>query len=95
MYESDPANLPWKELEVYLAIESSVKFRDREGALKHLEAGASKVLISAPAKNPDFTVVMGVNDHLYDHEKHNIISNVLSSKGISVISALFTLVFPL
>ena len=75
LYESDPANLPWKELEVYLAIESSGKFRDREGSLKHLEAGASKVLISAPAKNPDFTVVMGVNDHLYDHEKHNIISN--------------------
>ena len=75
LYESDPANLPWKDLEVFLAIESSGKFRDREGASKHLDAGASKVLISAPAKNPDFTAVMGVNDHLYDHEKHNIISN--------------------
>lgn len=75
LYESDPANLPWKDLDVYLAIESSGNFVDREGASKHLKAGSSKVLISAPAKNPDFTVVMGVNDNLYDHDKHNIVSN--------------------
>lgn len=75
LYESDPAKLPWRELGVYLVVESSGKFRDREGASKHLQAGAQKVLISAPAKNPDLTVVMGVNDGEYDHERHNIISN--------------------
>ena len=75
LYESEPANLPWKKLDVYLAVESTGRFRDREGASKHLEAGARKVLISAPAKNPDITVVLGVNDEDYDHEKHNIVSN--------------------
>lgn len=75
LYESDPADLPWKKLDVYLAVESTGRFRDREGASKHLEAGARKVLISAPAKNPDITVVLGVNDEDYDHEKHNIVSN--------------------
>jgi glyceraldehyde 3-phosphate dehydrogenase len=75
LYESDPEMLPWKELGVYLAIESSGRFRDRDGASKHLEAGAEKVLISAPAKNPDIMVVRGVNDQEYDHEKHNIVSN--------------------
>ena len=74
-YESDPASLPWKELGVYLTIESTGRFRDRAGAGKHLEAGAEKVLISAPAKNPDFTGVIGVNDHLYRHETHHIVSN--------------------
>jgi len=75
LYESDPRGLPWREMDVYLAIESSGRFRDREGASKHLEAGAEKVLISAPAKNPDIMVVLGVNDDLYDHEKHHIVSN--------------------
>jgi glyceraldehyde 3-phosphate dehydrogenase len=75
LYESDPEKLPWKELEAYLVIESSGKFRNREGAEKHLKAGAEKVLISAPAKNPDIMVVRGVNDHLYDHGKHHIVSN--------------------
>ena len=75
LYESDPEMLPWKELGVYLAIESSGRFRDRDGASKHLEAGAEKVLISAPSKDPDITVVMGVNDDGYDHERHNIVSN--------------------
>ncbi len=75
LYESDPADLPWKKLDVYLAVESTGRFRDREGASKHLEAGARKVLISAPAKNPDITMVLGVNDEDYDHEKHNIVSN--------------------
>jgi glyceraldehyde 3-phosphate dehydrogenase len=75
LYESDPEKLPWKELEAYLVLESSGKFRNREGAEKHLRAGAEKVLISAPAKGPDIMVVRGVNDHLYDHGKHNIVSN--------------------
>jgi len=75
LYESDPAKLPWKELGVYLAVEASGRFRDREGASKHFEAGAQKVLISAPARDPDVTVVMGVNDDDYDHAKHNIVSN--------------------
>ncbi len=75
LYESDPEKLPWKELGVYLAIEASGRFRDREGAAKHLSAGAEKVLISAPVKNPDIMVVQGVNDHEYNHEKHHIVSN--------------------
>ncbi len=75
LYESDPEELPWKELGVYLAIEASGRFRDREGAAKHLSAGAEKVLISAPAKKPDIMVVRGVNDHEYDHERHHIVSN--------------------
>jgi len=72
--EKDPAKLPWKDLDVYLAVESTGLFTDRESASKHLQAGAKKVLISAPAKNPDITIVIGVNDDKYDHKKHNIIS---------------------
>jgi glyceraldehyde 3-phosphate dehydrogenase len=73
--QRDPAALPWKDLGVYLAVESTGLFTDRESASKHLQAGAKKVLISAPAKNPDLTIVMGVNDKLYDPTKHNILSN--------------------
>ena len=73
--ERDPSKLPWKDLGVYLAVESTGLFRDREKASMHLQAGAKKVLISAPAGDPDITVVLGVNDQLYDHEKHNILSN--------------------
>jgi len=72
--ERDPAKLPWKELGVDLVIESTGVFRDREGASKHLQAGAKKVLISAPAKDPDVTVVPGVNHKNYDPQKHHIIS---------------------
>ncbi|MCD6248143.1 MAG: type I glyceraldehyde-3-phosphate dehydrogenase [Hadesarchaea archaeon] len=72
--ERDPANLPWGELGVDLVLESTGRFRDREGASKHLEAGAKKVLISAPAKGPDVTIVPGVNDDKYDPENHKIIS---------------------
>ncbi|TEU14031.1 MAG: type I glyceraldehyde-3-phosphate dehydrogenase [Hadesarchaea archaeon] len=72
--ERDPAKLPWKELGVDLVIESTGVFRDRDGASKHLQAGAKKVLISAPAKNPDVTVVPGVNHKNYDPQKHHIIS---------------------
>jgi glyceraldehyde 3-phosphate dehydrogenase len=71
----DPATLPWKDLGVYLAVESTGLFTDRESASKHLQAGAKKVLISAPAKNPDVTIVLGVNHETYDPKKHNILSN--------------------
>jgi glyceraldehyde 3-phosphate dehydrogenase len=73
--QKDPAQLPWKDLGIYLAVESTGLFTDREGASKHLTAGAKKVLISAPAKNPDATIVIGVNENTYDHDKHNLISN--------------------
>ncbi len=73
--QRDPAALPWKDLGVYLAVESTGLFTDRESASKHLTAGAKKVLISAPAKNPDVTIVMGVNDKSYDSAKHVILSN--------------------
>jgi len=73
--ERDPANLPWRDLEIDIAIESTGFFTDRAGAQKHLDAGAKKVLISAPAKDPDITLVLGVNDDAYDAEQHSIISN--------------------
>jgi len=73
--QPDPAKLPWKEMEVDLVVESTGRFRDRENASKHLQAGAKKVLISAPAKNPDITIVLGVNHNEYNPEKHNILSN--------------------
>ncbi len=73
--ERDPALLPWKEMGVEIAVESTGLFVDREGAAKHLSAGARKVIISAPAKNPDITIVMGVNHRKYDAAKHSIISN--------------------
>jgi glyceraldehyde 3-phosphate dehydrogenase len=73
--EKDPAQLPWGDLGVDVAIESTGIFTSREGAQKHLDAGAKKVVISAPATDPDLTVVLGVNDREYDPEKHNIISN--------------------
>jgi glyceraldehyde 3-phosphate dehydrogenase len=75
LQQKDPAMLPWKDMGVFLAVESTGLFTNREGASKHLAAGASKVLISAPAENPDFTVVLGVNSDKYDPEKHNILSN--------------------
>jgi len=75
LMERDPSKLPWKDLDVYLAVESTGLFTDREKAAMHLQAGAKKVLISAPAKNPDITIVMGVNHDKYDHEKHTILSN--------------------
>jgi len=73
--QRDPAQLPWKDLGVYMAVESTGLFTNREGASKHLTAGAKKVLISAPAENPDATFVLGVNEKNYDPEKHNILSN--------------------
>jgi glyceraldehyde 3-phosphate dehydrogenase len=71
----DPAELPWKDLGVDVVIESTGLFTKREGAEKHLQAGAQKVVISAPATDPDVTVVLGVNDDTYDPEKHRIVSN--------------------
>ena len=71
----DPSELPWKALGVAVVIESTGKFTDREGAEKHIKAGAKRVLISAPAKDPDATFVMGVNEKTYDPAKHRIISN--------------------
>ncbi len=71
----DPEKLPWGELGVDLVIDSTGAFRDREGLSKHLTAGAKKVIITAPAKNEDITIVMGVNEDKYDPENHHIISN--------------------
>src|SRR5438270_538188 len=73
--ERDPAALPWRDLDVELVIESTGFFTDREGAQKHIDAGAKKVVISAPATDPDVTIVLGVNDDTYDPEQHHIVSN--------------------
>src|SRR3954471_5693926 len=73
--ERDPANLPWADLGVEVAIESTGLFTKRPDAQKHLQAGAKKVVISAPATDPDFTIVLGVNDREYDPEQHHIVSN--------------------
>ncbi len=72
--EKDPERLPWKELGVELVLESTGLFTDRAGAEKHIRAGAKKVIVSAPAKDPDITLVLGVNERAYDPAKHNIIS---------------------
>lgn len=73
--EKDAAKLPWKSAGVEVVLECSGRYTDREGAEKHLAAGARKVLISAPAKKPDITVVLGVNGTKYDPQRHHIISN--------------------
>jgi glyceraldehyde 3-phosphate dehydrogenase len=73
--EKDPANLPWKDLGVDLVFEGTGRFTERAGAAKHLDAGARKVIITAPAKGEDITIVMGVNEEKYDNEKHAVISN--------------------
>ena len=74
--ERDPANLPWKKLDVDVVLESTGLFTSRDKAELHLsKAGAKRVVISAPAKDPDVTICMGVNDQLYDPEKHHIVSN--------------------
>lgn len=73
--ERDPKALPWKEMGVELVIEATGKFNDRDKAAMHLEAGAKKVILTAPGKNEDITVVLGVNDELLDLTKHDVISN--------------------
>lgn len=73
--EKDPENLPWKKLKVDVVLECTGFYTDRDGAGKHLAAGAKKVLISAPATDPDITLVLGVNEEKYDKKKHHIVSN--------------------
>jgi glyceraldehyde 3-phosphate dehydrogenase len=73
--DRDPGRLPWGELGVEVVIEATGKFTDREGALKHIASGAKKVVITAPGKNEDVTIVMGVNDGTYDFHSHHIVSN--------------------
>jgi len=73
--ERNPAVLPWKDLKVDVLVESTGLFRDRTSACKHLDAGAKRVIITAPAKDPDVTIVLGVNDKMYNPKKHYIISN--------------------
>src|SRR6476469_6310491 len=73
--EKDPANLPWKDLGVDIVLESTGRFTEAAKAKAHLDAGAKKVIISAPAKNEDITIVMGVNEGKYDPANHKIISN--------------------
>ena len=73
--KKDPADLPWGDLGIDVVVECTGFFKDKEGASKHLSAGAKKVIISAPSPDPDITIVMGVNSDEYDKEKHNIISN--------------------
>ena len=75
LVERDPAAMPWRDLGVDVVLESTGFFTKREGAQKHLDAGARKVVISAPATDPDITLALGVNDDQYDPEAHNIISN--------------------
>jgi glyceraldehyde 3-phosphate dehydrogenase len=72
--EKDPLKLPWKDLKIDIVIESTGKFNDAKEAKKHIAAGAKKVIISAPAKSPDATVLIGINDNLYDNKKHDVIS---------------------
>lgn len=73
--EKNPENLPWEDLGVDIVIESTGRFTDRDKASLHIQAGAKKVVISAPAKNEDITIVMGVNENQYDPKKHHVISN--------------------
>jgi glyceraldehyde 3-phosphate dehydrogenase len=93
--ETDPAALAWGDVGAEVVIESSGFFRDRAGAAKHLEAGARKVIISAPAKDPDVTVALGINfDEVYDPERHDIISNASCTTGclapvVKVLNAAF------
>ena len=73
--KKDPKELPWKDLGVDIVIESTGRFTDREGASKHLSAGAKRVIVTAPSKDPDVTIVLGVNEQTYDPSKHTIVSN--------------------
>jgi len=73
--EREPGSLPWNDLGVDVVVESTGLFTDRDGAFQHLEAGAKKVIVSAPATDPDITVVLGVNDDAYDPDQHHIVSN--------------------
>ncbi|MBI2447186.1 MAG: aldehyde dehydrogenase, partial [Candidatus Omnitrophica bacterium] len=70
-----PAEIPWKDLGVQIVVESTGVFTDKDKAIGHINSGAKKVIISAPAKNEDITIVLGVNDNAYDPKRHNVISN--------------------
>lgn len=74
LQEKDPSTLPWREMQVDVVLESTGKYRDARGARKHIEAGARKVVISAPAKEPDATLLMGINENAYDADRHDIVS---------------------
>ncbi len=85
--EKDPGSLPWSSMGVEIAIESTGFFTKREGAARHLDAGAKKVIITAPSDDPDVTMVLGVNDYMYNKDKHNIISNAsCTTNGLAPIS---------
>ena len=73
--QRDPRQLPWRDLEIDVVVESTGLFRRRDQAAQHMDAGAKKVVISAPAKDEDLTIVLGVNDHQYDPSRHHVISN--------------------
>jgi glyceraldehyde 3-phosphate dehydrogenase len=73
--ERDPASLPWGDMGIDVVFEATGIFRDREGAGKHLQAGAKKVIVTAPAKDPDMTIAIGVNEGSYNHDEHHIVSN--------------------
>ena len=75
LYESDAEKLPWREMGVEIVIEASDQYRSKEAASNHLKAGAEKVLVAAPGKNMDCTVVLGVNEDVYDRDRHSVISN--------------------
>jgi glyceraldehyde 3-phosphate dehydrogenase len=75
LYESDAEKLPWRDLGVEIVIDASDQYRDKEAASRHLEAGADKVLVAAPGKNMDCTIVLGVNEGVYDRESHHVVSN--------------------
>jgi len=79
--ERDPAQLPWRELGVDVVVESTGFFTDREGASKHLDAGAKKVVISAPSTDPDLTIVLGVNYDAYDRDRHDVVSMASCTTG--------------
>ena len=85
--EKDPGSLPWSSMGVEVAIESTGFFTKRDGAARHLDAGAKKVIITAPSDDPDVTMVLGVNDYMYNKDKHNIISNAsCTTNGLAPIS---------
>ncbi len=92
--ERDPAKLPWKDLGVDIVLESTGRFTEKEKAVAHIEAGAKKVVISAPAKNEDITIVMGVNQDKYDPAKHNVISNAsCTTNGLAPVAKVLDDVF--
>ena len=92
--EKEPGNLPWKDLGVELVIEASGKFNDATKACAHLEAGAKKVVLTAPGKNEDITIVMGVNEEKYDASKHNIISNAsCTTNGLAPVAKVLDAAF--